>query len=163
MKKLIVSFALLVGIVGMAQAGGRQGQGWNVTIVTGTAMTVFEGRGYLKKIILSSGTQSLNLDFLQAYSTAPNVFNGAGAGLIPNHLFAATAAVTPALVFLTTATPVNGNFNLQWSVGECDDCYVEIPGDSTPGTGGRVGGGLHIRKSVEASGFADQAAVYWSR
>ena len=128
MKGLIVGLALFIGIVGMAQAGGKQGQGWNVTIVTGTATQIFNGRGYLFKILLSSGNSAAGLqgDFLQAYSTAPFAGNGAGQTLIPNNLFVGTCAVTPPVVFLTTATNAGGNLNNQWSLGDCETCFVEI-------------------------------------
>ena len=161
MKGLIFGLALFIGIVGIAHAD-MQGQGWSVTYVTGTATTIFAGRGYLWKIALSSGDSAAGLqgEFLQAFSTAPNITNGGGVTAMPNHLFVSTTALTPPLVFLTTATNNGGSLNQEWSLGDCDTCFVEIPaGSSATVTGGRTGGGLHIRKSAGASGNANQAAV----
>ena len=158
MKSLIVALGLLIGIVGVSHAASAsQGQGWKVTIVTGTAGTVVVGGSgtKLRKVVLSSGTSAGLGDFIQLYTTAPNTTNGAGSGLWPVPLFVATAAVTPPIVFNTTNTvnAAGANLNNIWSLGECDDCYVEIP----------ALGELHYRKSAEISGGANQAAIYWSK
>lgn len=160
MKSLIVALALVTGLVGIAKAGGKQGNGWNVTIVTGTAVDIGGGqRTYLKKIILSSGTTTSFGEWLQAFSSAPSVSQGAGNSLMPNHLYVSTRAVTPPIVFATT-TSVSGlgaSLNNVWYAGDGEDDYIEIPG-----TSGDQSRGLHIRKSAETSGGANQAAVYWS-
>lgn len=161
MKSLIVALALVIGTVGIAKAGGRQGQGWNVTIVTGTAATIFEGRGFLKKIVLSSGTTTSSGDYLVAFATAPSPSNGAGISAMPPSLFMTTAAVTPAIVYNTTSTVagVGTQINNVWNVGDAPNDFVEIGGDEQTG----ASFGLHIRQSVQATGQANTAAVYWSR
>ena len=163
MKSLIV-FGLLIGFTSMVRAGGRQNQGWNVTVVTGTAITIASGvHLYLKKIVLSTGTTSSLGDYLVAYSSVPTPVTGAGLGLIPNHLYQATVAVVPALIFQTTttvaATGQGVAINNGWSAGDCDTCFIEIGANGTPSG---QGGALHIRKSAEASGQANIATVYWS-
>src|SRR3990167_925403 len=170
MKSLIVSLALFIGMVGFAQAGGRQGQGWEVTIMTGTALTVFEGRGYLRAIINSSGSiVTANDNFIQCYSTVPSVQNGAGTTLIPPSLFVATAALTPAIMFLSSTTVNSGaigiinGFNNIWKIGDGESDFVEVQGNAAAVAGGRAGGGLHCRKA-SASGLnnSDTSAIYWS-
>lgn len=166
MKSLIVA-TLLLGFCSLVHAGGRAGRGWNVTIVTGTVANIGAPgtRIFLRKIVLSSGTTASSGDYMIAYSSTPGPANGGGIALFPNSLFNSTAAVTPALVFMTTTT-VSGvgstSLNNVWSVGECEECYVEIGPGEAPGSNIRTSGALHIRKSAEASGGANQAAVYWS-
>lgn len=159
MKSLIVGLALFIGIVGVSHAGGRQGQGWNVTIVTGTAWDVAGSsqsgtRVFLRKIILSSGTTGSLGDFMQVFSTPPNSGNGAGVSLMPTSLTASTTALTPPLIFLTTGTTGGTSYNpyspSMWTIGDCEVCFLETTA-------------IHVRKTAEASGAANTAAVYWSR
>ena len=152
MKRLFVVFALFAGLTALVKAGGRQGQGWDVTVVTGTHTTIFEGRGYLRKIALSSGTVTGTGEWLVAMSTYGL---GNGPQLMPGPLAQSTGAVTPPLVFYSTNTLTftGASLNNSWSIGDCDTCFVEIPGD----------GGLIIRKSAESSGAANIATVYWSK
>jgi len=155
MKKLILALALVVGTVGISKAGGRQGQGWNVTVVTGTAITVFEGRGYVKKIILSSGTTTGQGEYLNAYKSIPTIANGAGAVLMPHGLFGSTQSIVPSLVYGTTTT-VSGTgsrLNNEYGVGDGPNDFIEIPSD----------GALHIRQPQQATGGANTATVLWSR
>ena len=156
MKNLIVSFALLIGIVGMAQAGGRQGQGWDVFIATGFSGTVpgtdNGTRSYLKKISLSSATNSGGGDCMVVYSTGFGNGSGEGGSLFGNPLFTATAAVTPALIFQSTASTLP-SLNNNWSVGDCDGCFVEIGGD----------GAIVYRKTIQQNGPSGTAAIYWSK
>jgi len=153
MKKLLIAFALILGLVGISKAGGRDGQGWNVTIVTGTAATIANGKNiFLKKIVLSSGTLDSQGAFLQAYSSAPTTLTGAGAALFPTMLFISTKAITPPMVFLTTPTVLLSGSSLNNTWEAPNGSHIQIP----------PSGGLHIRKSDAASGGAFQAAVYWS-
>jgi hypothetical protein len=162
-KSLIVASALLIGFYANASARGcEQENGWSVTTVTGSAATIFEGAGWLKRIDLSTGTQDeMGGQYLIAMATVPSAVTGAGVVSMPNHLFLATTAETPSLMFLTTSTANNGYLNNSWDAGSYGDC-VRIPGGSPDGTG-RVGGALHIRMSGQASGGARTATVYWSK
>ena len=164
MKKLLVSAVLLLSMAGFARAVDLGG-GWNVTIVTGTAATIFEGRGYLKKIAMSSSaTADLN-EYLIAIATPPSAaINGATPNLFGGLLFQTTAQVIPAIVYKTTTSITGAYDDLSngWSAGDCDSCYVEIQGSGET-SGGRASGGLHIRQSSASSGEARKAAVYWKQ
>lgn len=159
MKTKLLVFALLLGIVGIAESAGRSGQGWNVSIVTGTSLTIGgDGkRVFLNKIVLSSDTTAGVGNYLMAFSTQPNLsINGSDATLFGGPLFQATAAVIPALVYQSTASVSSigsPTLNTTWSMGDCDICFIEIQGTT---------GALNIRKSANQSGQAVQAAVYWS-
>lgn len=162
MKKLLFAFALILGTGASheALAGGREGQGWTVTTVTGTAWTVAEGkRIFLKRMILSSATTNSTGEYMMAFATVPNVVNGAGVALMPNHLFCATAAVTPPLIFHSSNVVEGAGINNVWSAGDGPDDFIEIPPFTTEG---KVGGALHIRKPDEASGGARTLTVQWS-
>src|SRR3990167_9280633 len=103
MKRLLIVFALLIGIVGISQAADRKGQGWEVTIVTGAAAQVFTGHGYLKAVVNSiADYDSTQTGYAQLYSSNPAGSPGAGVALFPVALYVATTAVTPPIVFNTT-------------------------------------------------------------
>ena len=53
--KLLIVLALFIGLVGVSEARDRKGDGWTVTVMTGTSLTVNEGRCYLYGIFNSSG------------------------------------------------------------------------------------------------------------
>ena len=167
MKKLLVVLALTVGVYGLAHSSPRAGQGWNVTITTGLNTIIVRPDTtnrpiFLKKIVLSSGTTSSTGDYVQAFSTVPSPGqNGAEAGPSGGVLFVATQAVTTAIVFQTTTTANNFNatgLSNEWSVGDCDECYLEISGDVT-----NPAAGLIIRQSAAPSGGANTATVYWKQ
>ena len=160
MKKLIVVLSLLlgVGLVSKVNAGGRSGQGWNVTVVTGTHKVVWTGKGYLRGISVSSGATTSLGNYTIGFST----------NLLPNEnigdrLFIATTAVTTAIVHRTTTTlsSADSGLNNSWSLGDCESCFSEIgsEGDNFK----IIGTGLVIRQSAESSGQAGVATVYWSR
>lgn len=156
MKRLLIVFALLTGIVGISQAVDRKYQGWNVTVVTGTVAEIFTGRGYLKAVVNSiADYDSTQTGYTQLFSSNPSNTHGAGVTLFPVALFVASAAVTPPIVFNTTVAVVSGGYPApsRWDMGDCDTCFVEI--DAT--------GGLYLRKTAQASGGASQTAVYWSK
>ena len=177
MKSFIVGLVLSLGLFGMAYAGGRQGQGWQVAFMTGTVIDIPATLGVsikLKAIILSSGSLATSGDnFVQCYSTAPSLANGAGVTLIPNSLFQATAAVTPAIMFLTSSTVSSTggltqgvNVNNVWKIGDGETDFLEIGGPIPGGVGSGgvpVLGGLHCRKNSAGGSNADQAAIYFSR
>ena len=164
MKTLILSLFLLVGFVGVCQAAPGGG-GWTVTIMTGTALSIgAAGRPtFLKRIGLSSGTTLSLGSYVVAYSTPPSVENGAGVTLIPHTLFAATAAVTVPIIFRTTTTAVSPDASLvnSWTVGDCNDCYIQVSAPTSATASGNQGQ-LHLRKTDEASGGAFQVEVHWS-
>lgn len=169
MKKLLSLVFLLGASTGILFAdngiGEGIGRGWNVTVVTGTSRTIFTGRGQVRKVYLSSGpTNATGDSYFVAFSTVPSVLNGAGVGLIPNHLFQSTAGVIPTLVYQTTTTVSNTGFSLNnsWSAGDCETCYVEIGGGGEA-AGDKAGGGLHVRQSVAATGEAGKAYIYWRK
>lgn len=155
MKNIIVALALMVGCVGVSFAGNPE---WNVTIMTGTSITIGGSQAVnLRRIINSSGTTASLGDYVQGFRVAPSPSNGEGPALMPRDLFVATAAVTPAIVFNTT-TSVTGSgtsINNVWSIGECEACYIRVPADSNGGT-------LHFRKSSQGSGGANITAIIWS-
>ena len=124
-------------------------------MATGSSLTI-GGNGrrvFLKSITLSSGSQAGQGDYLMAFTTAPSVgVNGSDATLFGGPLFIATAAVVPSLVFLTTTTAGTvgtSDLNNSWSVGECDDCFIEIAPDQ----------GLNIRKTMAIQGGAELETI----
>ena len=130
------------------------GGGWNVDIVTGTHQVISLNRVKLKAIVLSSGPTTATGDFfLQAFSTSPQIADGAdGEALFPGPLFTSTAAVTPVIVYKTTTsvTSTGESLNNTWKIGDCENCYVETKG-------------LIIRQSQNSLGHAGRAAVYWKK
>lgn len=166
MKKLIISIVGLFCLAAPLMADGLGegiGRGWNVTVVTGASLTVFEGRGYVKAVYLTTGPTTSLGDYIAFYSTAPNLNNGGGILLFPPGMFASTASVIPTMVYKTTTsvTAAADNLNNAWTAGSCDTCYLEVSGANPPG--GFVLGGLHVRQSVVSTGEAGKAYIYWRR
>ena len=154
MKKLLIAFSLLIGVVSFAKAGGRNGQGWISTVSTGNAITICTPPGtcYLKSIILSSGATTSLGDYVMVFSTIPMTQNGSVSGLFGGALFASTQAITPAIVFKTTST-VSGiadNLNNNWGLGDSPDSFTQVPA-------------IFIRSSAESTGGAGQVNVIWSK
>src|SRR3990167_9723136 len=123
MRTKLFALALLFGFIGVIHAGGRNGQGWNVSIATGSHFQI-DGTGkyiFLKKITLSSGTELVLGDYAIGYSSAAGIPGGAGTLLISTSpAWISTYQITPALVFQTT-TSVNSqgvaNMNNVWQTG----------------------------------------------
>ena len=155
LKRLLFSLALFIGFCGVSHAGGRQGAGWYVTVVTGTHKVVFEGKGFVKSISLSSGATANFGDYILGYSTAPfAALNGAdGASLgFGGSLFSSTAQVIPSLVYKTTTT-ISGQGDVlttQWKVGDAPNDFIEVPA-------------LIIRQNQTSTGEANKATILWSR
>lgn len=154
MNKIIIALSILLGLglVSKAQAG-RGGQGWNVTIVTGTAQTVFSGRGFFKKVTLSTGPSA---DYLVVMTTVPaGTVTGGSNLLIPSLATLSTTSIAT-VVYQSTASITNGGatvINNSFSLGDCDECYVEIPET----------GALHIRQTTQANGESNKAFVIWAK
>lgn len=155
MKKLLVAFGILAGFVSLVSLVSAEGDnmttggGWSVDIVTGTAWTVSTTRVKLRAIITSSDvTNSVSGNYLLALTTIPNAsINGSNAGLFGGTLFESSASVIPAMVYTTTPTIANLG---KWSIGDCENCYIEVPA-------------LYIRQTVESSGGANRAAIYYKK
>ena len=155
----IVSLALLLGGVGLSHAGGRQGQGWNVTYVTGTHSIIASGgaRSYLKKVTLSSANTETVGDAVVCYSSNPTSVGGAGRVLLSTAVpWITTYQITPAIVYSATMSYVNNNFsvvNNEWKVGDSEYDYIEIGSE----------GALVCRQTTQGSGQANTFTVHWSR
>ena len=158
MKGLIV-LALFLGFVGVAQSGGRQGQGWSVTYVTGTHAVIADGpaRSYLKSVTLSTANTATVGDGVVCYSSNPTSVGGAGQILLSTApAWIVQYQMTPAIVYAASMSYVNNNFsalNVVWSAGPSEDDFVEIPGN----------GALVCRQTSAGSGQANTFAVQWGR
>ena len=159
MKKLLLVLSLIVGVLGLVHAGGRDGNGWVVTTVTGTTANIGSvGRSvFINKIFLSSGPTTGDPNFAMVFTTVPSAAaNGAEGTLFGGTLFQSTQALTPALVFLTTTTLGNSQsqvLNNLWNAGDCDSCYIQT----------RADGQVVVRKSAAASGGANVLTIHWSQ
>lgn len=156
MKGLIVTLALFIGIVscvGTSHAGGRQNQGWYVTVATGIHTTVFLGKGFVRAIYLTTGTVTSLGDYAMGLVSTPTAANGADQSILTGGpLFQSSAAATPALVFKTTTTISSAadNLNNNWKMGDGLNDFLEV-------------NNFFLRKSCETLGEACKAFIYWSR
>ena len=158
MKKLLIALALFIGLTGISHARDRMGDGWRVTIMTGTFLSVNEGRSYLFGVVNSSGDTTSLGNYSQCFTTNPYTSPGSGAnvaGGFGTYLFQATAAVTTAMLFYTTTTvnSVSTSLNNKDSIGDCENCFTEIPAT----------GGLYCLKSANSQGGANVSKIIWSR
>lgn len=152
MKRLLLSLGLIIGLIGVSHAGGRQDNGWIITTVTGTAQTVASvdsGLIFLKSIWMSSG--SCATDYVVVMNTVPSPNTGAGTSLIYPPMFSTSVVVGP-IVYTSTFTNIGFPQGQQrWTAGDCEGCFIE------------VGKTLHVRQTTGGNGGSNIINVMWSR